>query len=170
MKSSCCVCLSEVDNENTIRGCSVCNDTRVCSECFDVMRKTNIHQRCPVCRSENWSPGSDEVLIITDVNPFTDNPETLSVSINILMTNRIQDNADNADNVEEDPSLCKTPVKFAIKAIATIIAVWSVGFIFLSFIYDNFHQDALHYVILGSIVAGIIISVLALNLYMLTNI
>lgn len=166
MKSSCCVCLSKVDNDNTIRNCSVCKDTRVCSECFDVMRKTNIHQRCPVCRSDDWSPGSDEVLIITDVNPFTDNPHTLSVSINIMTTN-IQD---NPDNVEEGPSLCKTPVKFAIKAIATIIAVWSVGFIFLSFIYDNFYQDALHYVILGSIVAGIIISVLAINLYMLLNI
>lgn len=169
MKGACCVCLAEVDNQKTIRNCRVCNDTLVCSACFDVMRETNIHQRCPVCRSENWSPGSDEVLIITDVNPFTDaeNPDTLSVSINIML-NRTQD---NTENVEEAPSLWKLRANVAIRAIAATTAIWSVGFIALSIIYDdNFYQDALYYVIFGSIIAGLVVSVLVINLYILMSV
>jgi len=169
MKGACCVCLAEVDNQKTIRNCRVCNDTLVCGECFDVMRETNIHQRCPVCRSDNWSPGSDEVLIITDVNPFTDteNPDTLSVSINIML-NRTQD---NTENVVEAPSLWKLRAKVAIRAIAATTAIWSVGFIALSIIYDdNFYQDALYYVIFGSIIAGLVVSVLVINLYILMSV
>lgn len=166
MKRTCCVCLNDVVMTNTVRTCRVCIETHVCAGCFDMMRETNIHQRCPVCRSEHWSHGSDEVLIITDADPFahTNNTGSISVSINIMLNA-----AQGETGVREDVCLWRKRLKVTIKVIITTIVLWSLGFIVLSLAIERFYQHALVYVIFGSILAGVLASALAMQWYLLLS-
>jgi hypothetical protein len=129
----CCVCFSEIKTTklHSIKTCNVCIDTHVCRNCFEIMRQTNIHRTCPVCRSENWCGHNDDVLIISD-------------------------NFDDHTRNEQQVYLWKQCVNFLMKGIACIIIIWSVGFIMLSCMDNNFHQIGIFYVIFLSIFIGTI--------------
>ena len=155
MTTACCVCLNDIELSKPVRSCVVCIDTRVCSGCFDIMRETNIHERCPVCRCENWSNYADDLLIITDIDPFdstTNGLQTTNISINITLSR-------NEEIIIQDGPIQKLCVKI-IKLTIVFIVMWSIGFLVLSLAEDNFHQNSSLYVlILGSILAGFIVSV-----------
>ena len=172
MKKSCCVCLNEVDElADSVHACEICKDTHVCAVCFDVMRQTNIHGKCPVCRCENWSSGSNEVLIITDVNPFTDlhdhEGQRVSVSINILLNGAGAGAAGQGEDTHHDGCHWKLCVYLVSKGVSTLVVVWSIGFIVLSLVYDDFPRRNLFYVIFCSFCVGLFISFLGVQLRML---
>ena len=159
MKKSCCVCLNEVDElADAVHACEICKDTHVCAICFDVMRQTNIHGKCPVCRCEHWSSGSDEVLIITDADPFAERRER--VSIDILLNS-----ATRFNNITRHTMVAK----LAIKLIITLAVIWSFGFIVLSLIQNDFYQGSIFYVIFGSICIGIIVSAVGVHINILLS-
>jgi len=166
MTTACCVCLNDIELSKPVRSCVICIDTHVCSRCFDIMRETNIHQKCPVCRCENWCNCADDLLIITDVDPFdsTQNGvQTTSLSINITLIR-------NGEIRMQDGPIQKLCVKI-IKLIMVLIVLWSIGFLVISLVEDNFHQNSSLYVlILGSILAGFIVSILVIQFYMLCSI
>lgn len=165
MTRACCVCLGESDLTNSLRICGVCVDTTVCNVCFDIMRKSNIHRKCPVCRSENWCPNSNEVLIITDTDPFAQSNvhHTMSVSINITM-----DESEQNENDELEAYNCKKRFKLVLKFIMTTIAVWSVGFIAISLTNDRFYLENALIVIFGGVFVGMIITLFSVQLYWLS--
>jgi len=151
----CCVCLSKIrfTSSKTIQTCKVCVNTHVCKNCFDVMRQTNIHRRCPVCRSENWCAHSVEVLIITDTEPVSQ-PVT---SIQVVSLDREQQSSSRSD---QGISLCVKLVNFLINGITFIVIIGSIGFIVMSVMHRNFYQYELIYVILVSLFVGTIIYML----------
>lgn len=155
----CCVCLSKIkfSRYHSIQTCEVCVNTHVCHNCFDVMRQTNIHRKCPVCRSENWCAHSDEVLIITDANPVSQ-PSGISISINISLDHE-QQNTTGGVQV----CLCKQRAKILIKGVACILIIWSIGFIIMSIVYNNFYQYGTYYVIVISFFVGTITSCFGLK-------
>jgi RNA polymerase subunit RPABC4/transcription elongation factor Spt4 len=167
MVNACCVCLNEIELSDSVRSCAVCIDTHVCSACFDLMRPTNIHKRCPVCRCENWSNGADDLLIITDVDPFdstTNGVPTISVSINVILDT-------NEEIVIHGGQPIRKLCLIIIKTIAMLISFWSIGFVMLSLAIDDFYRDnSLYVVIFSSTFAGFIVSAFALQFYMMRSI
>ena len=156
---------------DSVHACEICKDTHVCAVCFDVMRQSNIHRKCPVCRCENWSSGSNEVLIITDVNPFTDihdhEGQRVSVSINILLNGAGAGEAGQGEGTHHDGCHLKLCVHLVSKGVSTLVVVWSFGFIVLSLIYDDFLRHNLFYVIFCSFCVGLLGVFLGVQLRML---
>ena len=157
MTHSCCVCLGAGDTKKTIRTCRVCADTTVCGDCFGVMRKTNIHRRCPVCRSEKWCPDSDSGLIIIHTDPFAEGGggEAASVSITII----------GSDYAPTEGASRGTIACRMLKCIIMGCVIWAIGFLMLSLTNDGFYKENIWVVIFGSILTGMIITIMGTIMY-----
>jgi RNA polymerase subunit RPABC4/transcription elongation factor Spt4 len=165
-KKSCCVCLKNIrfPKLTTIYTCNVCVDTHVCNKCFDVMRDSNMHHKCPVCRSEKWCAFFDNVLIITDVDPLTEeNPDTssTSVSINITINNGRNE---NTIPCEQHIGYLRITSLLFLKFCAFIMISWSLGFIILSIVHGHFYLYDWRDVIFMSIFVGFLAFCLLLYL------
>ena len=122
----CCVCLLEVKNKrNKLYKCNTCSNTIVCKNCFRIMLDSNIHNNCPVCRTESWYT-SDSVLIIIDES--SDN----NTSINELnyQSNKCRVLLNFITNTSSKIKHCIISI---IKILVNVLIVWSCGFIILLF-------------------------------------
>ena len=127
----CCVCLQEVKKKKDIYKCNTCSNTFVCKNCFSVMYNNNIHNNCPVCRTEFWY-NRHEVLIIFN------EPMNITITRNELdsQNNKCHKFLRSINNISVK---IKPIIIIVIKIIIYIMVIWSCGFIILSIYYNNIH-------------------------------
>ena len=133
----CCVCLQEVKNKkNKMYKCNTCSNTNVCNKCFRIMLDSNIHNNCPVCRTESWYT-SDSVLIIIDES--SDN----NTSINELnyQSNKCRVLLNFITNTSSKIKHCIISI---IKILVNVLIVWSCGFIILSIFFNHIYHYVHH--------------------------
>jgi len=146
----CCVCLQELKNKrNKIYKCNTCSNTIVCKTCFRVMFDSNIHSKCPVCRTESWYT-TDSVLIIIDER--TENNTTNS-EIN-YQSNKCRIFLICIKNISSNIKSCIVSI---IKILVNVLIVWSCGFIIVSIFYNNIYHYIHHFdVIILTFIVGLV--------------
>ena len=156
--NKCCVCLEHFKNNNkNIYRCNTCIDTIVCNNCYNFMSESNIHNKCPVCRSENWINKSIIIVIDNSVNLQIDinneEPQIYNTTIIIVYINTY---------LQRLKQLCKCVCKILI----CLLIIWSFGFILTS-MYNQYIYQYIHYpeVILMIFIVGFSFSCLIFFLY-----
>ena len=124
----CCVCLEDIKayKKYTSYKCNICVNTSVCKKCFKFMFDSNIHTKCPVCRSDNWCNNDSVLIIINDNMEINDN----HCDITIKVRNGIMK--------------LKMILNILVKIVIYLLLIWSCGFILMS-IYNNSSYQYIHY-------------------------
>ena len=124
----CCVCLEDIRayKKNTSYKCNICVNTSVCKKCFNFMIHSNIHTKCPVCRSDNWCNNDSVLIIINDNMEINDN----HCDITIKVRNGIMK--------------LKMILNILVKIVIYLLLIWSCGFILMS-IYNNSSYQYINY-------------------------
>jgi len=90
------------------------------------MIHSNIHTKCPVCRSDNWCNNDSVLIIINDNMEINDN----HCDITIKVRNGIMK--------------LKMILNILVKIVIYLLLIWSCGFILMS-IYNNSSYQYIHY-------------------------
>ena len=64
-RPSCAICL---ENQDIYVKCPQCNDGNYCKSCITKLIKENNHQKCPICRREDWYTDAENVKKIIKDN------------------------------------------------------------------------------------------------------
>ena len=75
-RPSCAICL---ENQDIYVKCPQCNDGTYCKSCINKLIKENNHQKCPICRREDWYTDDENVKKIIKDNHIQ---ETDSIDVN----------------------------------------------------------------------------------------
>lgn len=134
--NKCCVCLEHFKNNNkNIYRCNTCKDTIVCNNCYNFMRESNIHNNCPVCRSEHWMNKSIIIVIDNSVN--------LHIDINNEEP-RIYNTPNIIVYIDTYLARLKQLCKCLCKLLICLLIIWSFGFILTS-MYNQYIYQYIHY-------------------------